>query len=82
MVGSLQFASHNPNPIPGTGSIEGHNGSLRIGDDNPNPLSDMHQERRGDEIGGRDDIQILERNRRTVSYSSDEILWVICVNEL
>jgi len=59
-VGSLQFATNNPNPIPGTGSMD-QDGSLYIGYDDPNPLSDMYQERRDDESGRSDDIQIVGR---------------------
>ena len=80
-IGSLQFATDNPNLIQRTGSMD-QNDSLQIGDDHLNPLSDMDQERRDEEICGSGDIEIVERNRKTVSYSSDELLWVRCVNEL
>jgi len=59
----LQFATNNPNPIPGTGSMD-QDGSLHIGHDDPNPLPDMvniNQERRDDEIRGSDNIQIGDR---------------------
>jgi hypothetical protein len=59
-IGSLQFATNDPNPIPGTGSMD-QNENLDIGHDDPNPLSDMNQERRVDERGGSDDIQMVER---------------------
>ena len=60
-VGSLQFAA---NPIPELGSI-GQDRSSHIGhDDDLNPLpvtGNINQERRDDEIGGSDDIQIVDR---------------------
>jgi len=59
-VGSLQFATDDPNSIPGTESMD-QDGNLDIGHDEPNPLSDMNQERRDDERGGSDDIQMVER---------------------
>jgi len=49
-VSSLRFGTDNPNPIPGTGSID-QNESLDIGHDDPNPLSDMHQRSREDDSG-------------------------------
>ena len=52
-VGSLQFAA---NPIPEAGSIDA--------DDDLNPLpvmGNIDQERRDDEIGESDDIQIVDR---------------------
>ena len=59
-IGSLQFATDNPNLIAGTGSMD-QNGSLDIGHDDPNPLSDMYQGRRDNESGGCDDIQMIDR---------------------
>ena len=60
VVGSLQFAA---NPIPEAGSID--QDSAHIGhDDDLNPLQVMgniDQERSDDEIGGSDDIQIVDR---------------------
>jgi len=60
-VGSLQFAA---NPIPEAGSID-QDRSAHIGhDDDLNPLpvmGNINQERRDDEIGGSDDIQIVDR---------------------
>ena len=60
-VGSLQFAA---NPIPEAGSIDQDRNS-HIGDDddlNPLPVTgNINQERRDDEIGGSDDIQIVDR---------------------
>ena len=60
-VGSLQFAA---NPIPEAGSIS-QDRSSRIGDeDDLDPLpvmGNINQERRDDEIGGSDDIQIVDR---------------------
>ena len=60
-VGSLQFAA---NPIPDAGSID-QDRSAHIGhDDDPNPLpvmGNINQERRDEEIGGSDDIQIVDR---------------------
>ena len=60
-VGSLQFAA---NPIPEAGSID-EDRSSHIGDDddlNPLPvMGNINQERRDDEIGGSDDIQIVDR---------------------
>ena len=60
-VGSLQFAA---NPISEAGSID-QDWSAHIGDDNDlNPLpvmGNINQERRDDEIGGSDDIQIVDR---------------------
>jgi hypothetical protein len=60
-VGSLQFAA---NPIPEEGSIN-QDRSSHIGDDNDlNPLpimGNIDQERRDDEIGESDGIQIVDR---------------------
>ena len=60
-VGSLQFAA---NPIPEAGSIAQDRSSHIGHDDDLNPLQVMgniDQERRDDEIGGSDDIQIVDR---------------------
>ena len=58
-VGSLQFAA---NPMPAAGSQDR---SSHIGhDDDLNPLpvmGNINQERRDDEIGESDDIQIVDR---------------------
>jgi len=59
-ISGLQFATNDPNQIPGTGSID-QNGSLDIGEDDPNSLSEMYRERRDDESGKSDDIQIVGR---------------------
>ena len=60
-VGSLQFAA---NPIPEAGSID-QDRSSHIDDDDLNSLpvtGNINQERtRDDEIGGSDDIQIVDR---------------------
>ena len=59
-VGSLQFAA---NPIPEVGSVD--QGSAHIGhDNNLNPLpvmGNINQERRDDEIGGSDNMHIVDR---------------------
>ena len=47
----------NPNSMLGTGSMN-QDGSLRIALDDPNDIS---QERRSDDIGGSDEIQMLYR---------------------
>ena len=64
-VSSLQFnAVDDPNPILATGSIS-HGVSLRIGLDDRNAVLEMpvvidiSQERRDDDIGGSDDIQMV-----------------------
>ena len=61
-VGSLRFEDANPNPILGTGSIN-LDGSLRTGPHDPNTVPEMISigERRDDDIGGDDDIQIVYR---------------------
>jgi len=60
-VGSWQFGA---NSIPEAGSID-QDGSSHIGhDDDLNPLpvmGNINQERRDDEMGGSDDIQIVDR---------------------
>ena len=60
-VGSLQFAA---NPIPEAGSIDQDRNSHIEHEDDLNPLpvmGNINQERRDDEIGGSDDIQIVDR---------------------
>ena len=61
-VGSLRFEAADPNPIPGTGNIS-LDGSLRTGPHDPNAIPEMIsiEERREDDIGGGDDIQIVYR---------------------
>ena len=60
-VGSLQFAA---NPIPEAGSINQRRSSHIGHDDDLNPLpimGNIDQERRDDEIGESDGIQIVDR---------------------
>ena len=60
-VGSLQFAA---NPVPEAGSIDQDSSSYIGHDDDLDPLPEMgniNQERRDDEIGGSDDIHIVDR---------------------
>ena len=60
-VSSLQFAA---NPIPAAGSIDQDRSSHIGHDDDRNPLpvmGNIDQERRDDELGGSDDIQIIDR---------------------
>ena len=62
-VGSFRrFEAADPNPIPGTGSIS-LDGSSRTGPHDPNAIPEMIsiEERRDDNIGGDDDIQIVDR---------------------
>ena len=62
-VSSLQFAADDP-PIPEAGSIDQDRSSHIGHDDDLNPLpvmGNINQERRDDEIGGSDDIQIVDR---------------------
>ena len=62
-VGSFQFAA---NSIPEAGSIDQDRSSHIGHDDDLNPMpvmGNINQERRDDEIGGRDDIQIVDRSR-------------------
>ena len=61
-VGSLRFEAADPNAMPGTGSIS-LDGSLRTGPHDPNAIPEMTsiEERRDDDIGGSDDIQIVDR---------------------
>ena len=78
-VGSLQFEAADPNPIPGTGSIS-LDGSLRTEPHNPNAIPEMIsiEERRDDDIGGDDDIQIVYRWTYKVDRqpTGDEILQI------
>ena len=60
-VGSLQFGA---NLIPEAGSIDQDRSSHIGNDDDLNRLllmGNINQERRDDEIGGSDDIQIVDR---------------------
>ena len=61
-VGSLRFEAADRNPIPGTGSIS-LDGSLRTGPHDLNAVPEMTsiEERRDDDIGRDDDIQIVDR---------------------
>ena len=61
-VGSLRFEAADPNSIPGTGSIS-LDGSLHTGPHDPNSIPEMIsiEERREDDIGGSDDIQMIDR---------------------
>ena len=59
-VGSLRFEAADPNAMPGTGSIS-LDGSLSTGPYDPNAIPEMTsiEERRDDDIGWGDDIQIV-----------------------
>jgi hypothetical protein len=59
-VGSLRFEAANPNAVPGTRSIS-LDRSLRTGPHHPNAIPEMTsiEERRDDDIGRDDDIQIV-----------------------
>jgi hypothetical protein len=59
-VGSLRFGGAYLNP--GAGSIS-EDGSLHIGLQDPNAIPEMIgiEERRDDDIGGSDDIKIVDR---------------------
>ena len=66
-VGSLRFRSVDPNPILGMGSIDSLDGSLHIGPHDPDAILDLEMitiqdsdERRDDDIGGSDDIQMVD----------------------
>jgi len=62
-VSSLQFAADDPNPISESGSIDQYRSSHIGHDDDLNPLpvmGNINEERRDDEIGGSDDIQIVD----------------------
>jgi hypothetical protein len=73
-VGSLRFEAADPNAVPGTGSIS-LDGSLRTGPHNPNAIPEMTsiEERRDDDIGRDDNIQIVPIKS---TDSSDEILQI------
>ena len=59
-VGSLRFGGADLNPGAGSNSEDG---SLHIGPHDPNAIPEMIsiEERRDDDIGGGDDIQIVDR---------------------
>jgi hypothetical protein len=61
-VSNLRFEAADPNAVPETGSIS-LDGSLRTGPHDPNAIPDMTsiEARRDDDIGGGDDIQIVDR---------------------
>ena len=61
-VGSLRFGTADPDAISGTGSIS-LDRSLCTGPHDPNAILEMIsiEERREDDIGGDDDIQIVYR---------------------
>jgi hypothetical protein len=61
-VSSLRFEAANPNAVPGTGSIS-LDESLHTGPHDPNAIPEMTsiEERRDDNIGEGDDIQIVDR---------------------
>jgi hypothetical protein len=73
-VGSLRFEAADPNTVPGTGSIS-LDGSLCTGPHDPNAIPKMTsiEERRDDNIGRDDDIQIVPIKS---TDSSDEILQI------
>jgi hypothetical protein len=72
-VSDLRFEAAVPNPVPGTGSIS-LNGSLHTGSHDPNAIPEMisMEERRDDDIGGGDDIQIV--GMKLTDSPRDEIL--------
>ena len=78
-VSSLRFKDANPNPIFGTGSIS-LDRSLHTGPHNPNAIPEMIsiEERRDDDIGEDDNIQIVYQ--WTCKFdrqpTSDEILQI------
>jgi hypothetical protein len=61
-VGSLRFETADPDPIPGTGSIS-LDESLHTGPQDPNAIPETItvEERKDDDMGGGDDIQIVAR---------------------
>ena len=61
-VSSLRFEVADPNPIPGTGSIS-LDESLCTGPHDPDAIPEMTsmEERRDDDMGGDDDVQIVDR---------------------
>ena len=60
-IGSLKFEAADPNAMPGTGGIS-LDGSLRTGPPDLNAIPEMIsiEERRKNDIGGGDDIQIVD----------------------
>jgi hypothetical protein len=70
----LRFEAANPNAVPGTRSIS-LDGSLHAGPHHPNAIPEMTsiKERRDDDIGGDDNIQIVPIKS---TDSSDEILQI------
>ena len=79
-VSSLRFEAADPNAMPGTGSIS-LDGSLRTEPQDLDAIPEIIriEERRDDDIGGGDDIQIVdiwtyEAGRQP---TSDEILQVV-----
>jgi hypothetical protein len=65
-VSDLRFEAADRNPIPGTGSIS-LDGSLRTGPHDSDTIPDLEmmtirdsEERRDDDIGGNDDIQMVD----------------------
>ena len=79
-VSSLQFnVVDDPNPILGTENCISRDGSLHIGVDDPNAdleMVNINQERRDDDIGGSDDIQMVYRStqsQKTATCASNEI---------
>jgi hypothetical protein len=73
-VGSLRFEAADPNAVPGTRSIS-LDGSLCTGPHHPNAILEMTsiEERRDDNIGGDDNIQIVPIKS---TDSSNEILQI------
>jgi hypothetical protein len=61
-VSSLRFEVADPKAVPGTGSIS-LDRSLCTEPHDPNAIPEMKsiEERRDDDIGGDDDIQIIDR---------------------
>jgi hypothetical protein len=74
-VSSLRFGGVDPNPIPGMGSIS-LDGSLRIEPYGPNEIPEMIsiEERRDDDIGGSDDIEMVDIKSRQTAHASNEVL--------
>jgi hypothetical protein len=73
-VSSLKFEAADPNAVPETRSIS-LDGSLHAGPYHPNAIPEMTsiKERRDDDIGGDDDIQIVPIK---LTDSSDKILQI------
>jgi hypothetical protein len=73
-VSSLRFEAANPDAVPGTRSISLY-GSLHAEPHNSNAILEMTsiKERRNDNIGGDDNIQIVPIK---LTDSSDEILQI------